>query len=53
MDATTNRKNDKSRMFYLIIAAALLYNLVLLFASKETKPIATSENKPTTTTLYE
>jgi hypothetical protein len=54
MDASTNRRNDRSTAFYLIIAAALLYNLILLFASKEkAQTLAKSENERTTTIRYE
>jgi hypothetical protein len=51
MRAPAKRKGEKSGVFYLIIAAALLYNLFLLFASKEHHPNSTSENEFTTSTL--
>ncbi|GAA0877174.1 hypothetical protein GCM10009119_01420 [Algoriphagus jejuensis] len=52
MPASTKRKPEKTTVFYLIIAAALLYNLFLLFASDEkTNANLTIENEFTTSTL--
>ena len=54
MPAPAKRRTEKQTVFYLIIAAALLYNLILLFASKEkTNPNHATENEYTTTTLTE
>jgi|GEM_PF-4881811 len=52
MPASAKRKAEKRRVFYLIIAAAMLYNLILLFGSKdENRPKHSSENEFTTSTL--
>jgi hypothetical protein len=54
MRASANRKTEKQTVFYLIIAAAMLYNLFLLFASDETALSHTnSENEVTASTLSE
>lgn len=54
MRAAAKRTTEKPTVFYLIIAAALLYNLFLLFASKETpRPQTNSENELTASTLSE
>ncbi|WP_157373294.1 hypothetical protein [Algoriphagus terrigena] len=52
MPASAKRNAQKPTVFYLIIAAALIYNLFLLFASKGTQPAnSSSENEFTTSTL--
>lgn len=50
MVAATDRKSDRNKAFYLIIVAALLYNLFLWFASRErAEPLAKSKNELTST----
>jgi hypothetical protein len=51
MRAPAKRKGEKSGVFYLIIAAALLYNLFLLFGPKGNHPNHTTINEFTTSTL--
>lgn len=54
MDASQSRKHDRRKAFYLIIAAALLYNLFLWFASKEDDATGTpAKNELTSHSLHE
>ncbi len=54
MDASQIRKHDRTKVFHLIIAAAVLYNLFLWFASKEDDAtLAPSKNELTSHSLHE